>query len=154
VPPGTRAAPFAVSADTLWIAAPVIPQNSQIELFSPATATRTVLDLPFVMTGSPEFIPGANSLLALGGKSLRSPGNLRDDTIVRIYRVPLNGDTPSLLADAGVLPRWSGTFLSTSVSPDGKSVVYSVQPESSTQTLGMIDLRGVIPGSPSRAPRR
>jgi hypothetical protein len=128
--------------------------SSQIEVFSLVTGARTVLDLPFSwMTDQypwgasypPVFLPGDSAVLIFG----RHNG----DADIKLYRVPLNGDAPIALADVGPT-RLTGGALAASASPDGRQVVYSVQPEEATQSLVLIDLRGAIPQSSSRAPRR
>ena len=145
-----------MSNDLRWIGGLLLdrrrPARDQVELFSLETGARTVLDLPFSwMIGGyppgnpPEFLTGDNSLLVFGKRS--------GETDIKLYRVPLNGDTPSVFADVGT-PRLSGDVVAASASPDGRWVVYGVQPEGSTSTLVLIDLRGAIPRPPSRAPRR
>ena len=155
VPIGTRVPLFAaVSADLRWIAGQLIDPKrrgvSQIELLSTETGVRTVLDVPFTLP-SPEsyrlvILPNDSSVLAFG----QSNGNAN----LTLYRVPFNGSTPRAFADVGGKPRWRGVLQSASASPDGRSVVYSVQAEPSTQTLGVIDLRGAVPGTRSRALRQ
>jgi Tol biopolymer transport system component len=157
LPPGAPPLHFTstvVSNDLRWIAGfllePRPPAFNHIELFSTETGVRTVLELPFEVHPTPqgqrlEFLPGDNSLLVFGRRS--------GETDIKLYRVPLNGDTPRVFADVGS-PRMSGDVLAASASPDGRSVVYGVQPEGSTQSLVLIDLRGAVPRAASRAPRR
>jgi hypothetical protein len=93
----------------------------------------------------PEFVPGDSSLLVFGHRS--------GETDINLYRVPLNGDAPRVFADIGT-PRQEAGVTASSASPDGRWVVYSVQPEPATTSLVLIDLRGAVPGTPSRTPRR
>jgi Tol biopolymer transport system component len=157
LPPGTPRLHFTstvVSNDLRWIAGfllePRRPAFNHIELFSTETGARTVLELPFEVNPSPqgqrlEFLPGDNSLLVFGQRS--------GETDITLYRVPLNGDMPRALADVGS-PRMSGDALAASASPDGRWVVYGVQPEPSTGSFVLVDLRGAVPRATSRSPRR
>jgi hypothetical protein len=115
-------------------------------VFSTETGARTVLDLPFeVSSYRPEFLPSDSSLLVFGSRS--------GETEIKIYRVPLNGDTPRALAHVGNA-LWFGKVSAASASPDGKWVAYGVQPEPSTGSFVLVDLRGAIPPATSRSPRR
>jgi Tol biopolymer transport system component len=158
VPPGTELYRLALSNDRRWIGGLLLRRDrtgatfNQAALFSLATGARTVLDLPFSwMTGNytmgnpPAFLPGDSALLVFGRRN--------GDTEIKLFRVPLNGDTPSIFTDVGRV-MLAGSVFAASVSPDGRSVVYSVQPEASTASLMLIDLRGAIPRAPSRPPRR
>jgi dipeptidyl aminopeptidase/acylaminoacyl peptidase len=151
IPAGTRPSTSVYSDDGRWVAGQLLGNGasgrswtSRIELFSVETRARTVLELPFAMSGLPDFVPGDNSLFVIGRSASNAP--------VTIYRVPLNGDTPRAFAEIGKVERWRGTHHYLSVSPDGKFVAYGAQPEASTISLGVISLRGAIPGSRSRAP--
>ena len=154
VPPGTPALSFesmVVSNDLRWIAGFLLdlrrPSFNEVELFSTETGARTVLDLPFEVNPGgqhPEFLPGDSSLLVFGQRSGET---------LKLYRVPLNGDTPRAFADVGT-PLPPLAFWYASASPDGRSVVYSIEPEAPTQSLVLIDLRGAVPRATSRGPRR
>jgi hypothetical protein len=89
------------------------------------------------------FLPGDGALLVFGQRS--------GEAGVKLYRVPLDGGAPSVFADVGK-PFTDGAVFAASVSPDGRSVVYSVHPASPARSLVLIDLRGAVPGT-SRAPR-
>jgi dipeptidyl aminopeptidase/acylaminoacyl peptidase len=151
VPPRTRLLDPVVSNDLRWIAGLKVnvrpPENNQVELFSLETGAKTVLDLPFALNPFGqrlEFVPKDNSLLVFGQR--------KGGTGLALYRVPLNGDAPTLFVDAGVA-RSESYFSAVSASPDGRMVVYPVQPEPSTWSLVLINLRGAVPGSGSRTPR-
>jgi len=64
-----------------------------------------------------------------------------DTTSAAIYAVPINGDPPRELAVIG-----GAAGAAVSVSPDGKSVVYSVQDVRTTSLL-LVDLRAVMKGA-------
>ncbi|HSW28540.1 MAG TPA: hypothetical protein VLH75_03505 [Longimicrobiales bacterium] len=148
VPSGTQLIHPVVSKDLRWIAGMLFGSPDQVELFSTETGARTVLDLPFEMHSwmyRPEFVPGDNSLLVFGQRSGESD--------ITLYRVPLNGDAPSVFAEVGKRPQVL-SMIAPSASPDGRWVVYSVQPEPTTTSLVLIDLRGAVPGTPSGTPRR
>jgi len=157
LPPGTPPLHFTstvVSNDLRWIAGfllePRRPAFNHIELFSTETGARTVLELPFEVNPTPqgqrlEFLPGDNSLLVFGQRS--------GEPDITLYRVPLNGDMPRALADVGS-PPMSGDVLAASASPDGRWVAYGVQPEPSTGSFVLIDLRGAVPRTTSRSPRQ
>ncbi|MHB1192263.1 MAG: TolB family protein [Longimicrobiales bacterium] len=154
VPSGTQLYNTVVSNDLRWIAGLLVdPEGTarhQVELFSTETGARTVLDLPFeVDSYRPEFVPSDSSLLVFGHRS----GEADRETDIRIYRVPLNGDTPRAFADVGKV-LWFGAVSAASASPDGRSVVYSIEAEASTTALVLIDLRGAVPAATSRTPRR
>lgn len=152
VPPRTRLLSSVVSSDLRWIAGLTVnvmpPQNNKVELYSTETGARTLLDLPFSMNPFgqvPEFLPKDNALLVFGRPNA--------GTDLGLFRVPLNGDAPTLLANAGV--ERSGMYMSSaSASPDGRMVAYPVQPEASTRSLVLIDLRSAIPRTTSRPPRK
>ena len=150
VPSGTQLYNTVVSNDLRWIAGLLVdPRGTawhQVELFSTETGARTVLELPFeVGSYRPEFLPSDSSLLVFGNRS--------GETDIRIYRVPLNGDAPRAFADVGKA-LWFGRVSAASASPDGRSVVYSIEPEAPTTSLVLIDLRGAVPRATSRSPRR
>jgi Tol biopolymer transport system component len=158
VPPGSELYRPALSNDRRWIGGLLLGRDSggatfsQVELFSLETGARTVLDLPFgwrtgmtTWAGPPEFLPGDNSLLVSGWR--------RGEPDCMLHRVPLNGDPPRAVANIGAFRQGNG-LVAASASPDGRSVVYSVQPEPSAESLVLIDLRGAIPRPPSRPPRR
>lgn len=150
VPSGALLYNTVVSNDFRWIAGlladPARSTHGQVELFSTETGARTVLDLPFEMGPyRPAFLPSDSSLLVFGQRS--------GETEIKIYRVPLNGDTPRAFADAGKALAL-GSVSAASVSPDGTWVVYSVQPELSTGSFVLIDLRGAVPRATSHSPRR
>ncbi|MGA2382818.1 MAG: hypothetical protein ABSG61_05230 [Gemmatimonadales bacterium] len=151
VPSGTQLINTVVSNDLRWIGGLLVdprrPTNNQVELFSTETGARTVLELPFeVGSYRPEFLPSDSSLLVFGQRS--------GETDIKIYRVPLNGDTPRVFADVGKPRLYWGLVSAASASPDGRSVVYSIEPEAPTQSLVLIDLRGAVPRTTSRSPRR
>ncbi len=121
-------------------------KTTQIALFSLTTGTRRVLDLPFSWgpQGNPiTFLPGDHAMLVFG-RLAGEPG-------MKLFRVPVDGTVSTVFADVGQ-PLPDGEVFAASVSPDGKSVVYSVHPEPTAKSLIMIDLRGVLPRS-SRPPR-
>jgi len=151
VPSGTQLFNTVVSNDLRWIGGLYTdgsggPAN-QVEVFSTATGARTVLDLPFECRSyRPEFLSRDRSLLVFGQRN--------GEPHVNIYRVPLDGTAPRVFATIGK-PRIDPGFMSAaSASPDGKSVVYGVGPESPTLSLVLIDLRAAIPRATSRAPRK
>jgi Tol biopolymer transport system component len=122
--------------------------TEQLALFNLETGARRSIDLPFSwLTGGVgnqlTFLPGDSALLVFGQRA----GEAR----VKLFRVPLSGAAPSVFADVGT-PLPDGEVFAASVSPDGRSVVYSVHPESSARSLVLIDLRGTIGGT-SRPPR-
>ena len=150
VPSGTQLYNTVVSSDLRWIAGLLGDARGtawhQVELFSTETGARTVLDLPFEAgIYRPEFLPRDSSLLVFGNRS--------GETDTRIYRVPLNGDTPRAFADVGKA-LWFGATSAASASPDGRSVVYSIEAEAPTTSLVLVDLRGAVPRTTSRSPRR
>jgi len=152
VPSGTQLINAVVSNDLRWIGGLLVdrgrPESNQVEVFSIETSARTVLDLPFEMNPwkyRAEFLPGENALLVFGHPS--------GETDIKLYRVPLNGDAPRVFAEVGKSRQEAGVT-TVSASPDGRSVVYSVQPEPSTGSFVLVDLRGAVPGAPSRTPRR
>jgi Tol biopolymer transport system component len=152
VPSGTSLNNVVASNDLRRIAGLLVDPKrhtiDQVEVFSVETGARTVLDLPFGLYppgDRPAFLPGDSALLVFG--------QYRAGTDVNLFRVPLNGDTPSVFADVGK-PQSDSYISAASVSPDGRTVVYAVQPEFGTQSLELIDLRSAIPRSTSRTPRR
>jgi Tol biopolymer transport system component len=152
VPSGTQLINAVVSDDLRWIGGLLVdrgrPESNQVEVFSIETSARTVLDLPFEMNPwryPAEFLPGENALLVFGHPS--------GETDIKLYRVPLNGDAPRVFAEVGKSRQEAGVT-TVSASPDGRSVVYSVQPEPSTGSFILVDLRGAVPRATSRSPRR
>ncbi|HEY5492126.1 MAG TPA: hypothetical protein VIK25_13110 [Gemmatimonadaceae bacterium] len=151
VPSGTQLYSTVVSNDLRWIAGLYTVANgaptNQVEVFSTETGARTVLDLPFEFRSfRPEFLPSDSSLLVFGQRN--------GEPNIKIYRVPLNGDTPRVFADVGKPRLYWGVVSAASGSPDGRSVVYSVGHEAPTLSLVLIDLRAAIPRATSRAPRK
>jgi Tol biopolymer transport system component len=152
VPPQSKMWWPVTSSDGRWVAGPWTQGGvwglwHQLEVFSLETGARSVLDLPFnVRTYSTvnQFLPDNSSLLVFGWRS--------GEVETTLYRVPLDGSAPRAIAGVG-RPRPDGAF-SASASPDGRSVAYGVQPDSYTESLVLIDLRGAIPGATSRPPRR
>lgn len=157
VPPGGTLVRLVEANDGRWVAGLLAHHEggawvgNQVELFSLATGDRKVLDLPFNwLIGSepfggsnpPVFLPGDNALLVFGRRN--------GDAGIKLFRVPLDGGAPSVFADVGT-PLPDGEMFTASVSPDGKSVVYSVHPEPPTRSLVLIDLRGAIPGTSRQA---
>lgn len=152
VPSKTRLLNSVVSNDLRWIAGLKVnvrpPENNQVELFSVETGAKTVLDLPFSLNPfgqRPEFVPKDNSLLVFGQRN--------GGAGLGLYRVPLNGDAPTIFANVGVV-RSEIYIPSASASPDGGVVVYPVQPKPSTKSFVLIDLRTAIPRSTSRPSRQ
>ncbi|MGD0483128.1 MAG: hypothetical protein ABSB58_00585 [Gemmatimonadales bacterium] len=155
VPPGTPPLNFGsmvVSNDLRWVGGLLVdpgrPAHNQAEVFSTETGARTVLDLPFETNPyryGLAFLPGGNSLLVFGWGS--------GATDIKLYRVPLNGDAPRVFADVGQPAQEPGR-IGSSASPDGRWVVYGVQPEASTGSFVLVDLRGAVPRATSRSPRR
>jgi Tol biopolymer transport system component len=150
VTPGTQLYSTVVSNDLRWIAGLYTVRggpSTQVEVFSTETGARTVLDLPFELRSyRPEFLPSDSSLLVFGQRN--------GEPNIKIYRVPLNGDTPRVFADVGKPRLYWGVVSAASSSPDGGSVVYSTSHEGPTLSLVWIDLRAAIPRAGSRAPGR
>ena len=151
VPSGTKLIGTVVSNDLRWIGGLYtdtrMSSGNQVEVFSTETGARTVLDLPFELRSyRPEFLPRDSSLLVFGQRN--------GEPNIKIYRVPLNGDTPRVFADVGTPRLYWGAVDAASGSPDGRSVVYSIEPEAPTQSLVLIDLRGAVPRATSRTPRK
>ena len=135
--PGTRTTFSAISHDGRTFAGlmydPKHPEFNQIEILTLDNGQRRILELPFQFAGQsqPKFTPDNRTVLVVG----RGSG---DTTSAAIYAVPINGDPPRELAVIG-----GAAGAAVSVSPDGKSVVYSVQDVRTTSLL-LVDLRAVM----------
>jgi Tol biopolymer transport system component len=134
IPPTSLVMSARVSADESWIAGVLYdtknPRRNQIELFSPRTGARRVLDMPFELAEvSPAFLPDGRSLLVVGEAN-------SDRTHTVLYSVSLDGEAPRPVATIGLLPEFSAL----SVSPDGRSVTYAVR-EKQSLSLILVDLR-------------
>lgn len=158
VPPRSQLFRPVVSHDLRWVVGLLRDVDAsrettnQVELFSLETGARTVLDLPFSWMidryppgNPPLFLPGDSTLLLFGQRN--------ENNDITLYRVPLNGAAPSVFADVGKRHD-DNNASAASASPDGRSVVYGVQPEGSTGSFLLIDLRDAVPRATSRSPRR
>jgi dipeptidyl aminopeptidase/acylaminoacyl peptidase len=87
----------------------------QIEFISARTGERRVVDVPcrFPLGASPEWTPDGRGLIVVGRP--------RGEKGFKIYLVPASGAEPNIIATIG--ERTDGW---TSISPDGKYVVYGV----------------------------
>jgi Tol biopolymer transport system component len=139
IPAGTRANFSAVSHDGRTFAGLMSDQNrsdyNQIEILSLDNGQRRVFEVPFHFAGQtqPKFSRDDRTLLVVGQRA-------GDTTSAHIYAVPIDGGAPRELASVG---RPSGAAVS--VSPDGKSIVYSVQDVRTTSLL-LVDLRPAMRG--------
>ena len=149
IPTGTRTN-GAVSHDGRTFAGPMVdqsrPGDNQIEILSLINGERRLLQMPFPYRGpgEPVFSADDRALLVVGQPS-------SDTTSAHIYAIPLNGDAPRELASIG--GPGEGAI---SISPDGKSIVYSVQDVRTTSLL-LVDLRpamkaGAVQTGSSRKP--
>jgi len=133
--PGTTADFSAVSHDGKTFAGLLRDPNrsvyNQVEILSLDDGRRRLLELPFNLTPKqirPVFSPDDRAVLVVGQRA-------GDTTSAHIYAVPINGDPPRDLAAIG-----GASGASASLSPDGKSIVYSVQ-DARTTSLLLVDLR-------------
>jgi Tol biopolymer transport system component len=144
VPVATRAYGTAISRDGRTAASPMLDdlrgELNQVEVISLESGQRRLVPVPFQLTigSQPMFTDNDRSLLVFGQQA--------GDTVgTRLYSVPLNGDPPRAVA---TVERSGGA--SVTVSPDGKSIAYTVQ-ASRTTSLLLVDLRAIIS---SAAPRQ
>ena len=137
--PGTRTNFLTVSHDGRTFAGlmrdPKGSKFNQIEVLGLDNGQRRILEVPFEWAGAvmPVFTADDRAVLVVGRTG--------DTTSARIYAVPINGDAPRELAVVG-----GAAGAAVSVSPDGKSVVYSVEDVRATSLL-LVDLRAVMKGA-------
>jgi Tol biopolymer transport system component len=116
--------------------------TNQLMVVELTTGSARVIDLPFSwLTGGTvsnlaEFVPGDSAVLLFGTRP--------NESDVKLFLVPLSGAPPTVFADVGAT---GDGLLAASVSPDGRSVVYSVRPKAATNSLVLLDLRSVLPKS-------
>ncbi len=154
VPAGSILTRPALSRDSRQVVMFKVRQNgnassdTQLAVFTLATGALRVIDLPFAwrtggtVANPATFLPGDSAVLVFGKRP--------NEASVKLFRVPLFGGAPTVVADVGTPGEG---MLQASLSPDGKSVVYSVRRASVTRSLVLLDLRSALANA-SRSPQR
>ena len=138
----------AVSSDLKWLGgvlggtAPGAPFG--LAVYSLETGMRHTIDVPATITptfGGSAFTPDSKQLLVAGTE--------KGDSIMKLFAFPLAGGAPHAVAILGS-DKASAYF---STSPDGKFVVYSVQPDAPTSSLVLVDLKPILARAALRSSR-
>jgi Tol biopolymer transport system component len=162
VQPGTMIVPPEVSPDFKSMAGVLLDMRGhsreQLEITALETGATRIIDLQFTSATFTAGVIKNPFLFAFSpdGRTVFFTGQNRGDstdmvTLVpaNIYAVPLDGGVPRLVASLG---KYSGRE-TLSISPDGLSIAYSMQPEPETTSLVAIDIRAVLPRPVLRSAR-
>jgi Tol biopolymer transport system component len=139
VEPGTVLMPFGVTPDHKWIGGLLMGGGAaRLEVTSLESGARRVVNLP----GAPLPMQLSNPRLTPDGQTVMVFGRDRGDTTQKsLYAIPLDGGALRVVANLG---RFPGGTTTVSISPDGKSIAYSLQSEEGTVSLITLDLRPVL----------
>lgn len=141
VPKSPNAGPIAISRDRTVVATGIHPSPSEarrLELITLSSGQRTEVTLPFWFLApyTPAFSPDGRTIYVAGRQSSDSTGS-------NVYAVRTDGSGSRPIVNLGTWPNRAGF----SISPDGRSIVFTKQRNANAWSLLLVDLRPVAGGA-------